>query len=381
MKKVILLILIAAVVFSCKKNETPVAADQYAEVSFNVTTLVPDAGRDWTFDVPFCDPDAIPGRALMKITDAAGNELEGDGEQGPNGSNYFKALVFYTNGELYTQTIKLPVTMCDNAPDCCDTYFVTEFYMYDENGNMIKAAPYPGTGNDDESEFFQFVTQPLPVELTICAFEKEEYYIDVLCFTPDYYQLFGFFWFEITEITVREVCFFGDICIDWFDYNIEGDKLAWWEQNAILYPDQMPNGVAVDMPAIFEVTLKKWFDFNEDGEVDHPEELVVVGAWSNDFYEDQSPWLGQGEPLCFRYADYDATEDLFFVTLFIWAPYGDDGVFSFGPLGDPHGNHIWQFTDNALEDLDLNGDGVIEFAWGDCVEDPEYPLPESAPGK
>ena len=51
MKKVILLLLIAATIVSCKKNETTQpAADQYAEVSFNVTTLVPDAGRDWVYD-------------------------------------------------------------------------------------------------------------------------------------------------------------------------------------------------------------------------------------------------------------------------------------------------------------------------------------------
>ena len=137
MKKVILLFLITAIMFSCEKNETTQPADQYAEVSFNVTTLVPDAGREWeyTYDVPECDPNAIPGWALMKITDADGVELEGDGIEGPNGINYFKAMVFYTNGELYTQTIKLPVTMCDDAPTCCETYWVTEFYMYDEEGD------------------------------------------------------------------------------------------------------------------------------------------------------------------------------------------------------------------------------------------------------
>ncbi len=49
MKKVILLLLIAAVVFSCKKNE-PTAPDmkKEAEVSFNVTTIFPDAAKDGT---------------------------------------------------------------------------------------------------------------------------------------------------------------------------------------------------------------------------------------------------------------------------------------------------------------------------------------------
>ena len=56
---------------------------------------------------------------------------------------------------------------------------------------------------------------------------------------------------------------------------------------------------------------------------------------------------------------------------------GRDDVFD---INNPTGvwQHIWFFTDNALEDLDTgypDGDGVIEFAWGDCVEDPEYLLP------
>jgi hypothetical protein len=48
------------------------------------------------------------------------------------------------------------------------------------------------------------------------------------------------------------MCYFGDICIDWFPYNIEGDKLLWWEENATGY-----DPIEADMPAIFELQLKK----------------------------------------------------------------------------------------------------------------------------
>jgi hypothetical protein len=378
MKKVILLFLIAATIVSCKKSETTQPAeDQYAEVSFNVTTLVPDAGRDWVYDydVPECVPDAIPGWALMKITDAAGNELEGDGVEGPNGSNYFKVLVFYTNGELYTQSVKLPVTMCDDGP-CCDTYYVTEFFVYDETGVPYKAAPSP------DSEFFQFVTQTLPVTLEICAFDKKEFKIDVLCFTPDYYELFGFFWFEITEITVREVCFFGDVCIDWWmepsQWHQYGVPLSVWydetEEDGNLYQGQL-NGIQMDMPAIFALVLFKW-----DAEA---QTWVSINSWSNE------DWYGEGEPLCFRYADYDAIDgEQFAIAMYILGPWNyapdvREATFGF-TIGETredlptNAQHLWYFTDNALEDLDLNGDGVIEFAWGDCVEDPEYHLPETA---
>jgi hypothetical protein len=389
MKKVILLVLIAAIAFSCKKNETTQpTADQYAEVSFNVTTLVPDANRDWVYDydVPQCDPDAIPGWALMKIEDSEGNELEGDGIEGPNGTNYFKVLVFYTNGEFYTQSVKLPVTMCDNAPDCCDTYYVTEFYVYDEEGNMIKAAPYPGDEIEQipPSEFFQFVTQTLPVTLEICAFEKKEFYIDVLCFTPDYYQLFGFFWFEITEITVREICFYGDICQAWWmnpsQWHTNGVPLDVWNTIDNLYQGQQM-GIQQDMPAIFSLILGEQDEQN-------PNSYWIRGTYTNEDF------LGEGQPLCFKYADYDAIEgEQFAIFLFVYGPWyyapdvrsenfgytldaTRDDVFDVG-LGVGW-QHIWFFTDNALEDLDTgypDGDGVIEFGWGDCVENPEYLLP------
>jgi hypothetical protein len=385
MKKVILLLLIAAVVFSCKKNE-PTAPDvkKEAEVSFNVTTILPDAGRDFIFtnDVPPCDPDAIPTYAKIKI-----DGIEGP-DPGPGGdptTGYWDVPVFWTNNNLYTQAIKLPVNEEDcievevNGGEliCCTDYVLTEFYLYDANDVIIKAAPLPG------SDFQEFVENALPLEFEVCAFEKIELYIDVLCFIPDVYDLFGFFWFEITEITVREMCYFGDICVDWFDYNIEGDKLLWWEEYATGY-----DPIEADMPAIFELSLKKWIDLNNDGVIDHPDELFVIDTWNNLEFQ------GTGMPLCMRYADYDHETDVFFVTLFIWAPYGPDGVFSFGPPDDPHGNMIWQFTDDGMDDngtpddpsddfhvIDLNGDGVVEFAWGDCVQAPEWLLPYNPQGK
>jgi hypothetical protein len=378
MKKVILLLLIAATIVSCKKNETttPAAEKQEAEVSFNITTIFPEASREWNYDVPECDPDAVPTFAKIKIAGIEGPD------PGPNGetSGYWDIPVFWTNNNLYTQAIKLPVDPDDCVEVeveggelvCCTEYTLTEFYLYAEGNDgayMIKAAPLPG------SDFYEFVENGLDLTFQVCAFEKVELYIDVLCFVPDMYQLFGFFWFEITEITVREMCFFGDICVDWFPYNIEGDKLAWWMENATGY-----GPIEADMPAIFKLTLKKWIDLNGDGVVDHPgddenpNEIIVIDEWDNEAY------AGTGMPLCIRYADYDNETDVFFLQLSIWAPYGDNGVFSYGPTDVPHGNYIWEFTDDAAP-IDLNGDGVVEFAWGDCVQDPEYHLPEETQGK
>ena len=385
MKKVILLFLITAVMFSCKKNEPTQPAEQFAEVTFNVTTLVPEADR-WDYDVPECDPNAVPAYALMTITYADGitelvppEAVLGTDPINLGTKEFFKVQVFYTNGEFYTQSLKLLVTDDDND---CDTYWVTEFYIYDEAGKMIKAAPYQGdpTATPDPippSEFFQFVTQPLPVKVDVCAFKKLEVYIDVLCFAPDYYQLFGFFWFEITEITIREICFFGDICIEWFSCPADGGaKLPWWSDvttNSNFYQLQRtPNGAEMDMPAICRLELRK------DG-ITQP-----VGVWDNKLDESGAPWYGVGAPLCFRYADYDnIVGEIFYVDLYLYGPFNNCGFIWGNPDGTP--NYTWQFTDDALlapnivngineGGLDTNADGIVEFAWGNCVENPEYRL-------
>ncbi len=351
MKKVILLILIAATIVSCKKTDSDAPdVKKEAEVSFNVTTILPDAGREWGYDIPECNPDAVPAYAKIKI-----DGIEGP-DAGPNGtpeSGYFDVAVFYTNGNLYTQAFKLPV-----GPDAeCTEYTIKEFYLYDDGDVMIKAAPLP------DSPFYEFVENGLDLTFQVCAFDKIEIYIDVLCFVPDVYELFGFFWFEITEITVREMCFFGDVCIDW--WMNEMDIPLWaWNEYANEYQNQM-NGIQSDMPAIITLVLFKMVD----GQYEQ------VKFWTNDNWD----YPGEGQPLCIRYADYDNETDEFMLELYVYGPwfFDNDPVFGYTE-GQPE--HVWYFTDNA-DVLDLNGDGVVEFAWGDCVQDPEYLLPETSTGK
>ncbi len=361
MKKVILLFLITAVMFSCKKNETTKPdVKKEAEVSFNVTTILPDAGRDWTpsYDVPECDPQAgVATYAKIKI-----DGLEG-GFPGPDGtgSAYFDVPVFWTNNNLYTQALKLPVDPADCLDDvCCTEYTITEFYLYDENDVLIKAAPLP------TSPFQDFVDPEHALNLTffVCAFEKVEIYIDVLCFIPDDYDLFGFFWFEITEITVRELCFFGDVCIDWWLYAMQF-PLDGWENS--LYAGQF-NGIQNDMPAIFILSLYKQ---------DATGAYVHVRDWNNEYYPPDfvNPWLGENDPLCIRYADYDNETDNFKLEMYIYGPWCNP-AFCYTNTGEtPMPQMVWTWTDGDVSGIDLNDDGVVEFAWGDCVQYPEWPLP------
>jgi hypothetical protein len=352
MKKVILLFLIAVVMFSCKKNETTKPdVKKEAEVSFNITTILPDAGRDWDYDIPQCLDAATPDYAKVKID---GIEVPDAGPGGTPTTGYFDVPVFWTNDSLYTQTFKLPV---DGRDDCTD-YTITEFYLYDASGTMIKAAPAPG------SEFMEFVdpAHALPIEFQVCAFTKVEVPIDVLCFEPDFYDLFGFFWFEITEITVREICFFGDICPVWWLDN-EDVPLEAWDDVDNLYQYQA-NGIQADMPAIFTLKLYK-----EDANGDY----VYIRSWNNEYYPNQEYWLGEDVPLCIRYADYDHETDNFMVEMYIYGPwcYYPDGTFCY----TEGAQMTWTWTDGDVSGIDLSGDGVVEFAWGDCVQNPEWHLP------
>ena len=210
MKNVILLFLITAVMFSCKKKETTTPADiQQGEIAFNVTTILPDASREWEYDVPECNPDAIATQAKFKITDL----------EGPAGG-FWIVDVFYTNDSLYSKAIKVDLSQYDG----CHTFTVEEFYLLDQNGDTMKAMPMVG------SDFYEFVSNPDPLTFEVCAFKKTQVYVDVLCFEEHLYELFGFFWFNITEITVREMCFFGNVCLNWFDLPFE-----YWQNNFDLF--------------------------------------------------------------------------------------------------------------------------------------------------
>ncbi len=111
---------------------------------------------------------------------------------------------------LYNDDNGIQMMLTDDCRSRWYDYSITEFYLYDANDVIIKAAPLPG------SIFRNLLKTSLNLNLELCAFEKMNSTLMYYVSFQMYYDFFGFFWFEITEITVREMCFFGDICIDWF---------------------------------------------------------------------------------------------------------------------------------------------------------------------
>jgi len=237
---------------------------------------------------------------------------------------------------FYTKAIMLPVT--DDDEDC-DTYTLLEFYVWDNNGTagyedadraddqLFKAAPLAN------SDFWDFAVDHVGNTFDVCAFFKTKIKIDVLCFVPNDYELFGFFWFEITEITVREMCFFGDFCLKDTDIYANTEYAS-------------GGGVFIDEAAIFEIRAR-----HKVGDGDWND---MVGTDFNNM-----DWDGIGEPLCIRYPDYDAEVDYYEFDLYLWAMVGDqmDWVYLY----------TFEWNDIFENTYDPGVDGVYEFVVGNCV--------------
>jgi hypothetical protein len=237
-----------------------------------------------------------------------------------DGQDYYP-LTFVLDGKLYTQAIKL------DAGDYVLEYFALMDDMDTPDSKLddeiVKATPM------DDSDFAGFVEYTLPKAITIIAFQKFELKIDVLCYIPAIYEYFGFFWFEVIEMTIREQCFFGDFCLpNLTDY--EGS----------LYD---LNGLLIDEVAIFKIRVIR---------NDEP-----LGFHFNTVEGDGITFK---EPLCIQYADYDNAEDHFEFELWIYVKVGDEFEYVLF--------HVWEFDDD--EKIDTGGDGIVEFVLGDCVYSP-----------
>ena len=243
--------------------------------------------------------------AEIIIADDAGNPLPP-----------FFAEIYYIDGIPYTKAIYVPIPI--NDPDGCLDFTLLEFYVWDDGGTpgydgtvptgpdwnngtldraddfLYKAAPlhYEADGTT-ETSFWKFGVNRVDFPFQVCKFEKTKILIDVLCFVPDNYELFGFFWFEVTEITVREICFFGDFCLkETYDVYVGS-----------LYDDPI-EGLMIDEAAIFEIRAKH--------QVGNGPLEDMVGT---DF--DNKGWREMGKPLCIRYPDYDAEVDYYEFDLYL----------------------------------------------------------------
>ena len=146
----------------------------------------------------------------------------------------------------------------------------------------------------------------------------------MLCFADSEYDAFGFNWFEMEQLTVREQVFFGDFCAKHPE-----------EYIGSLYENQ-ENGVQVDMPAIFRIDVFRNGNFLKS--------------------YDNEAWFGEGAPLTVQYPDHEGQEDNFTLELNILVKSGAEFIYKHF--------HTWEFSDDEM--IEAGEDGVVDFVLGNC---------------
>ena len=240
-----------------------------------------------------------------------------------NGTKY-KLEVFYIDSKPYTNTLKLPV----------GNYSLKEFMLMDDNNTpnetaddvMVGATPHSG------SEFAAYVSQPLDISFIIEAFKKTEMGISVICYQESNFSSFGFVYYGIDQVVVREQIFFGDICIK-----------SLKDYAGSIYEKQS-SGLRLDMPAIAKIEVWR----NE----------TKMGEYSNE------TWHGEGKPLIVKYGDALGKVDNFEFKLYILVRQGAGFNYVYF--------HSWKFKD--AEKIAAGTDGVVDFVLGNCVPDADLKL-------
>ena len=235
--------------------------------------------------------------------------------------------VFYIDSVPYTNTIQLDPGI----------HVLNEFLMYNDNKTptdstddvLLAAVPHAN------STYSPYVSSPLPISFSVAAFEKTKLPVEAVCYQQSDYSNFGFTYFQIGEVTVREQPMFGDLCIKSIaDYSIQGSPYL-----------AQSNGIQLDMPAIFKIEVYR--------------NNVLMNTFNNE------AWHGEGQPLLVLYADRKGIIDNFVFKLYVIVRNG--AGFSYVYFTS------WSFTDDNR--IPQNSDGVLDFSIGYCNPNADYVLP------
>ena len=280
-------------------------------------------------EVTFSSPQVSKGKAASvntKSTSANNENLNASYASITMDGTIYTPKVYYLNGVAYTQAIKL-------MPG---SYTITQFILMNDNQTpndmsddiIVSAAPEAG------SPYAAFVNHPLDYVMSVTAFHKNEINIEVLEFLAQEYSAFGFNWFSMSQTTVREQLFFGDISVKHpSDYT------------GSLY-EQQTNGLQVDMPAIFRIDV-----YRND---------VFLISYNNESY------LGEGDVLHVAYPDAATTTEHFRFDLYIYVKTGN--TFGYKKF------HSWTFDDD--QKISAGSDGVVDFVLGNAnSSQPDLLLP------
>jgi len=316
MRKFIAMLAIIIVAFAttnCTKDSTdPITGT--ADVSFNVNSVTQSGLKSTATDTIIC---------TTLSSDYVKYKLD-------NGN--FKAIsVFYVGGIPWTNSIKLPI----------GPHTINEFMVYSDNNTpndstddvLLSAVPHAGSG------FAGYVTTPLNQSFVVETDKKLEVKLDVVCFQPQYYTKFGFVYFQLNELTVRQMWFFGDFCVK--------DKSLYAGSSYALRSGWSGFGYG-DVPAIIKVEV--WRGTT-------PTNKTLQNTFTNN-----DAAHNYGDKVSVTYGDYKQSTDYFEVKFFILVRQGT--TFDYVQFNS------YTFTD--ISNITTGSDGVIDFVLGNCY-DPSTP--------
>ncbi|MCX6287398.1 MAG: hypothetical protein NTY96_09815 [Bacteroidetes bacterium] len=243
-----------------------------------------------------------------------------------DGIHYIR-VIFYVGGVPYTNTLQLGTGL----------HHLQEFTIWSDHQTpndstddvMLSAVPHTG------SNYAPYVTSPLDIAFSVEAFKKTQLPVEAVCYQPSNYTDFGFTYFQIEQVTVREQPFFGDLCIKSIaDYSINGSPYL-----------LQSNGIQLDLPAIFKIEVYR--------------NNILMNVFNNE------AWNGEGQPLKVLYADRQGITDNFEFKLFVKVRKG--------PGFDYVYFKSWTITDAQV--IPQNSDGVCDFSIGYCNPNADYVLP------
>ena len=356
MKKLILLAGVFALILSSCTQDLPVAPVE--DVLQDVVITGIDGTKGFKNDDISCDQE------LAQLASITYQEVEWTTDPttatvvvvGGVDQIFTKEIaVFYVDGIMYTQALKLPA----------GEYQVTHMELLDADGDILVAVPYEG------SQVGLEVTDPLPIDFTVSPFTKTEINVSILCYFEGDYEKFGFTWFQLDVTKKKNKFFFGDLCTKFFnDYDVAGSKY---------FDAGYSDLVMVDMPALFELTLQKW-DESTSTWVDYTHaENTVMNNDANIFTPNPTPFE--------LYYDFTEVDAKFKLDLGIYVKQGSG--FDYQPFGTYYYQN--EVDDKLYSDANMTvvaatpgDDGVYDFVIGNCNADdadivfaPWMNLPES----
>lgn len=315
MKTKLFLLVPFLLLFGCKKEDTPLS--ELFEVSIEVenrTNLSQKSGPITKIDTVICS-GLRADYVRLRI----------------NQGNFQEIPIFNVGGNKYTSSIKLPA----------GTHLISEFLVYNNNNTpnnlgddvLIFATPHIG------SAFAGYVTTPLEKTFQVSTDKKNELKMDVACYDPATHANFGFVYFQLNQVVIREQWFFGNFCIR--NKSEYVGSLYSQQANWSLSP-----GPYIDVPAIFKVEV-----------------------WRNGVLQNTFLNSVQGEKLAVNYGDYLDENEEFIFKLFIYVKTGT----TFGYV------LFKEFSFNDVSNIPQGNDGVVDFVLGGCYDPatpPDVIIPE-----